>query len=100
MASDERGFRQRRAGGSDDPPKTSPMMAQSNVVARSFSLVLFIIAILLCLAEMEIAFVTFMILGLAIEFFDLICGMKESRRISYEVTRCVNEWRARAAAPK
>lgn len=77
----------------EDPPLPSPIMATSNVLIRSFSLVLFIIAILLCLKGMSLGFVTFMILGLAFEVIDLVIGMNDIRQMSSGVTRCVAGWK-------
>ncbi|HEX5760278.1 MAG TPA: hypothetical protein VF121_13910 [Thermoanaerobaculia bacterium] len=78
----------------EDPPKPAAMYALSYTPIRGLSLILLIIAILLCLEEMEIAFVTFMILALAFEVIDLVCGVKYLHQVWSGVTRCVSGWKA------
>ncbi len=77
-----------------DPQPPSPIFAVSNLYVRSFSLVLFIVALLLCLLGMELGFVAFMILGLVFEIIDLTCGVSNLRQMWGEVDRCVSGWKS------
>lgn len=83
----------------EDPPRTSHAYALSYIPAKGLSIILLIIAILLCLEGMELAFVTFMVLGILIEVADLICGFKHLQQIQGGVDRCISGWKARVNHP-
>ena len=78
----------------EDPPRTRAAYALSYIPAKGLSIILLIIAILLCLEGMELAFVTFMVLGILIEVADLICGFKYLQQIQDGMDRCVGQWKA------
>lgn len=75
----------------EDPPRT---YALSYIPAKGLSIILLIIAIILCLEEMEIAFATFMVLAILIEVADLIVGAKLLQSLRLRVSGYVTELRA------
>jgi len=53
---------------------------------RGLSLVLLIVAILLCLLGIDLGFVAFMILALAFEVIDVLCGLKRQWKAGYRTS--------------
>lgn len=78
----------------EDPPRRSAAYSLSYVPLRGLSLLLLIVAILLCLEGMELGFLAFIILGLLFEVVDLVCGLKHLQQIWDGVDRCIGQWRA------
>ncbi len=78
-----------------DPQPPGTLYSMSYAPVRGLSLLLLIVAILLCLEGMELGFVTFMILGLAFEVIDFVCGQRHLRMVWGDVGRCVSEWKTR-----
>lgn len=97
MQPDERKGDVGKPGTMEDPTDPQPpgtAYSLSYAPVRGLSLLLFIVAILLCLEGMELGFVTFMILGLVFEVIDFVCGHKHLRMVWGGVDRCVREWKA------